>query len=105
MDVKDLSETKILKHIKKLIKNSYEFIGYIEFANQINKVAGDKSNKSKMAEKNKDKFSDRLLLLTKFIISEHKIISLGKTKIKIVEELLKTFHSLVTYADNMKLFS
>ena len=51
MDVKDISETKILKHIKKLIKNSYEFIGYIEFANQINKVAGDKSNKSKMDEK------------------------------------------------------
>ena len=38
MNIEDISEEKILKHIKKIIKSSYEFIGYIEFANQINNL-------------------------------------------------------------------
>ena len=36
MNIKNLPEEKIVKYIKKIIKKSYEFIGYIEFANQIN---------------------------------------------------------------------
>ena len=48
MNVKNLSEEKVLKQIKKIIKRSYEFIGYIEFANQINKIVENKSDKSKM---------------------------------------------------------
>ena len=62
MNVKDLSEEKVLKQIKKIIKKSYEFIGYIEFANQINKIVENKTNKAKMA-KIKEKFSDRLVII------------------------------------------
>ena len=103
MDVKDISETKILKHIKKLIKNSYEFIGYIEFANQINKVAGDKSNKSKMARKIKDKFSDRLIIIDEVHNIRTQDNISGEDQNKNSRRTIKNFHSLVTYADNMKL--
>ena len=73
MNIKNLPEEKIIKYIKKIIKKSYEFIGYIEFANQINNLV---ENKAKNLEKLKKSFQIDLLLLMKFIILEHKIIAL-----------------------------
>ena len=60
MNIKNLPEEKIVKYIKKIIKKSYEFIGYIEFANQINNLV---ENKAKKSRKIKDKFSDRLIII------------------------------------------
>tara|TARA_B100000963_G_scaffold145550_1_gene126757 strand:+ start:1577 stop:5875 length:4299 start_codon:yes stop_codon:yes gene_type:complete len=102
MNVKNLSEEKVLKQIKKIIKRSYEFIGYIEFANQINRVVQDKTDKSKMAKKIKEKFSDRLIIIDEVhnIRTQDNIAGDENQKSR---RTIKNFLDLVTYADNMKL--
>ena len=102
MNVKNLSEDKVLKQIKKIIKKSYEFIGYIEFANQINKIVSDKSNKSKMARKIKEKFSDRLVIIDEVHNIRTQTNSSDEENDK-SRRTIKNFLDLVTYADNMKL--
>ena len=102
MNVKNLSEEKVLKQIKKIIKRSYEFIGYIEFANQINKIVTKKTDKSKMAKKIKEKFSDRLVIIDEV----HNIRTQTNSSDDDNEKnrrTIKNFLDLVTYADNMKL--
>ena len=102
MNVKNLSEEKVLKQIKKIIKRSYEFIGYIEFANQINRVVQDKTDKSKMARKIKEKFSDRLIIIDEVHNIRTQDNSAGDENQK-SRRTIKNFLDLVTYADNMKL--
>ena len=102
MNVKDLSEEKVLKKIKKIIKKSYEFIGYIEFANQINKIVENKTNKKKISKKIKEKFSDRLVIIDEVhnIRTQDNSVSEENQKSR---RTIKNFLQLVTYADNMKL--
>ena len=100
MNIEDISEEKILKHIKKIIKSSYEFIGYIEFANQINNLV---ENKSKKSRKIREKFSDRLIIIDEVHnIRTQDNSSDDSDNIK-SRRTIKNFLDLVTYADNMKL--
>ena len=102
MNVKNLSEDKVLKQIKKIIKRSYEFIGYIEFANQINRIVESKTDKIKMARKIKDKFSDRLVIIDEVHNIRTQTNSSNEDNDK-SRRTIKNFLDLVTYADNMKL--
>ena len=45
MNTKGLSRERVVKQIKKIIKISYEFLGYTEFANKIDKIMNKISGK------------------------------------------------------------
>ena len=100
--MKGLTKDKIVKQIKKIIKQSYDFLGYIEFANKINSFVkkakllesdSEKEKKRKIKAINKE-FSDRLLVIDEVHNIRAKDISRRTTK-----NLL----DLVTYAENMKI--
>ena len=99
MNMKGLTKDKIVKQIRKIIRQSYEFIGYIEFANQINNlvkgITGDNEKKIKRKKKLIKKiFSNRLLVIDEV----HNIRAKDKQK-----RTTKNLQDLVTYAENMKL--
>ena len=100
MNIKNLPEEKIIKYIKKIIKKSYEFIGYIEFANQINNLV---ENKAKKSRKIKEKFSDRLIIIDEVHNIRTQDNSSGDTDNVKSRRTIKNFLDLVTHADNMKL--
>ena len=100
MNIKNLPEEKVVKYIKKIIKKSYEFIGYIEFANQINNLV---ENKAKKSRKIKEKFSDRLIIIDEVHNIRTQDNSSGDTDNVKSRRTIKNFLDLVTHADNMKL--
>ena len=105
MNMKGLTKTKIIRQIDKIIRQSYEFMGYIEFANKINKLV--KSNKGNTTDPEKAKkrkisaikreFSDRLLVIDEV----HNVRSSAK-KGK-VRRTIQNLKELVMYSQNMKL--
>lgn len=63
-NVKGLSRDKLIRYIKKIIRDSYVFMGYIEFANYIDKVfekGGTDEKKQNKALQNE--FSNRLIII------------------------------------------
>ena len=102
MNMLGLSREKIVKQINKIIKQSYEFIGYTEFSNQIERLTkniktGDKDkDKLRKIKLIKREFSNRLLIIDEV----HNIRSTSK------EESRRTTQNmldLVKYSDNLKL--
>lgn len=100
MNTKGLSKERVIKQIKKIIRQSYEFLGYTEFANKINKlikkVSGNDDKKIKLRQRRiiEKEFSDRLL-----VIDEVHNIRSNDIKRRTTKNML----DLVSYAKNMKL--
>jgi len=80
---------KLKKEIKKLIKNEYEFLGYGEFVNIVEKIKENSINKSKYIDNIKEYFDDRLIIVDEIhnmrLISDKK---LGKKAPKLFHEVL-----------------
>ena len=106
MNMKGLTEEKVIRQIDKIIRQSYEFVGYTEFANTINKLVKKSQGKTDDKEKRlrrkisaiKKMFSDRLLVIDEV----HNIRSIS-TKKKQIRRTTQNMLDLVTYAENMKL--
>ena len=101
MNMKGLSKEKVIRQIKRIINNSYLFLGYTEFANyiqNISKVTEENPKKKKMEviRKLKKHFNNRLVVIDEV----HNIRITGEKQDKrIAQELLK----LVSYVDNLRL--
>lgn len=97
MNMKGLSKEKVIKQVKRIINNSYLFLGYTEFANYILKISyTDDDNKNLMISKLKKNFNNRLIIIDEV----HNIrISDDKSDKRIANELFK----LVKYVDNLRL--
>ena len=70
MNMKGLSKENVSKQIERIIKNSYVFLGYIEFANYIRKkseidmvVKNEKKKNTFIKEKLKKIFNNRLIII------------------------------------------
>ena len=105
MSMKGLSERKVIQLINKIIRQSYEFMGYTEFTNKINKLV--KSSKGNSTDKEIIKkrkisvirkiFSDRML-----VIDEIHNMRTGSSKNNL-RRTLQNLKELVMYSQNMKL--
>jgi hypothetical protein len=101
MNMKGLTQEKVIKQINNIIQNSYLFLGYIEFANYIVKKSSvdeedPKKNKSEMIRKLKKNFNNRLVIIDEV----HNIrISDDKQDKRVAQELFK----LAKYVDNLRL--
>jgi len=97
MNMKGLSKEKVIKQVKRIINNSYLFLGYTEFANYILKISySDDDNKNVMISKLKKNFNNRLIIIDEV----HNIrISDDKSDKRVANELFK----LVKYVDNLRL--
>jgi len=100
MNTKGLSRERVVKQIKKIIKLSYEFVGYTEFANKIDKIMKKISGKDdkKVIKKQRraleKEFSGRLL-----VIDEVHNIRANDVK----RRTTKNLQDLVSYTKNIKL--
>jgi len=99
MNTKGLSKEKVVRQIKKIIRQSYEFLGYTEFANKIDKVmkkvsSTDKRVHIKQRRAIEREFSGRLL-----VIDEVHNIRANDDK----RRTTKNLQDLVSYSKNMKL--
>ena len=105
MNIKDLPRNKVISYIDKIIRGSYIFMGYTQFANNINNIieraVGNSKNENKIKKRKahaiRKAFSDRLLVIDEV----HNIRST-----KISNKLRRTTQNmldLVTYAENMKI--
>jgi hypothetical protein len=97
MNMKGLSKEKVIKQVKRIINNSYLFLGYTEFANYILKISyTEDDNKNVMISKLKKNFNNRLIIIDEV----HNIrISDEKSDKRVANELFK----LVKYVDNLRL--
>ena len=97
MNMKGLSKEKVIKQVKRIINNSYLFLGYTEFANYILKISyTEDDNKKNMIYKLKKHFNNRLILIDEV----HNIrITDDKSDKRVATELFK----LVKYVDNIRL--
>ena len=103
MSMKGLSKNKVKQQIDKIIRQSYEFMGYTEFANKINALIKSTKGKDKKINKKrkiaiiKKMFSDRMLVIDEI----HNIRNVAtNSKLKRTTQNMK---ELVMYAQNMKL--
>ena len=103
MNMKGLSKENVSKQINRIIKNSYIFLGYIEFANYIQKlskidVAVKSQQKKKTLIKNKLKreFNNRLIIIDE--VHNIRITDDNENK-RVAVELT----NLVKSVDNIKL--
>ncbi len=100
MNTKGLSRERVVKQIKKIIRQSYEFLGYTEFANKIDKIMkkisnnNDKKIVSKQTRAMEREFSGRLL-----VIDEVHNIRANDVK----RRTTKNLQDLVSFSKNMKL--
>ena len=107
MNIKNLPRSKVISYIKKIISGSYIFMGYTQFANNINTIieraVGNSKNPDKIKKRKayavRKAFSDRLLVIDE-------VHNIRSTKISDNNTLRRTTQNmldLVTYADNMKI--
>jgi superfamily II DNA or RNA helicase len=103
MNMKGIPKEKVISQIKNLINHSYLFLGYIEFANYIEKTASVKgqykSEKDKLNAMKKNlqnEFNGRLIVIDE--VHNIRIANDNENK-KVAEQLLY----LVKSADNMRL--
>lgn len=114
-NIKGISKEKIVAQVQSLITHSYLFLGYIEFANYVEKVclgqSGKRDDRSQKREKCeivgkegnrrkiqniKQEFSNRLIVIDEV----HNIRISSDSENKIVAEQL---YNVVKYADNLRL--
>ena len=63
-NMKGLTKEKIVSQVKNLINLSYSFMGYIQFSNEINKIAGDKDTPISVKNRNiQQEFNNRLIVI------------------------------------------
>jgi hypothetical protein len=103
MNMKGLTKEKVVSQIKVLINSAYSFMGYIEFANYIEKVqqihVDIKSEKERMRRKRRNlrnEFDGRLIIIDEI----HNVRMSSDCENKIVAEKLL---QLVSSAENMRL--
>ena len=95
MKMMGFTKEKIVRQIKRIINNSYHFMGYSKFSNFIKKKL------SKYAEKNRVKVLKKLFSNRLIVIDEvHNIRSTEENKTKGIVENLK---KVVYHVDNLKL--
>ena len=103
--MKGLTRNRIIRQIKKLIKQSYHFQGYIEFSNYIQRVVKRTINKhdgiiikaQKKQRALKKEFSNRMLVIDE--VHNIRISEQGK----VIKKSSKNLLDLVSYTDNLKL--
>jgi hypothetical protein len=103
MNMKGLTKEKVVSQIKVLINSAYSFMGYIEFANYIEKVqqvqVDVKSEKERLRRKRRNlrnEFDGRLIIIDEI----HNVRMTNDCENKIVAEKLL---QLVSSAENMRL--
>uniref|UniRef100_A0A6C0CVE0 Helicase ATP-binding domain-containing protein n=1 Tax=viral metagenome TaxID=1070528 RepID=A0A6C0CVE0_9ZZZZ len=103
MNMKGLTKEKVVSQIKVLINSAYSFMGYIEFANYIEKVqqiqVDVKSEKERLRRKRRNlrnEFDSRLIIIDEI----HNVRMTNDCENKIVAEKLL---QLVSSAENMRL--
>ena len=100
LNLQGLSREKVISQIKQLINTSYLFLGYIEFANYIEKksdVTSSIKNKDEiMKNKLKQNFNNRLIIIDE--VHNIRITDDNKGK-RVAQELFK----LVKNVDNLRL--
>jgi len=111
MSMKNLSKEHVVKQIKKIIKENYEFMAYLEFARQIEKEIkkvtlndgeSEASRKTKI-QAVRDEYSDRLIIIDEVHNIRDKDADNNKKDTKLLKSTTDHFKTLVTYADNLKL--
>lgn len=90
-NLKGLTKEHVVLQIKNLIKTHYVFMGYIEFANYINEIAGPTQDIKKI----KNEFNDRLLVIDEI----HNVRNDGDKNKVVADNLL----FLIRSADRMRL--
>jgi hypothetical protein len=110
MNMENLNKEQVIKQIELIIRDNYEFIAYLSFANQI-KNAIDKVSKTDRKERIlelKKLYSDRLIIIDEV----HNIRDVydapgkeekSKKKTQMNKSTTEHLKTLVTYADNLKL--
>lgn len=72
MNMKGLKKEKVTKQIRNIIRSSYEFMGYTQFSNTINKIKNEYSDIEGLSEKDKrekiiqrieEEYSNRLIVI------------------------------------------
>ena len=85
---------KLKKEINKLIKNEYEFLGYGEFVNLVEKIKENSINKSKYIDNIKEYFDDRVIIVDEIhnmrLITDKEI---GKKAPKLFHEVLNILNN------------
>jgi hypothetical protein len=107
MNMKGLPKWKVIKQIEKIRRQSYEFLGYTEFANKINKIIKSSKGNSKdpqiITQRKKNAirklFSDRMLVIDEI----HNVRTTSTSKKGNTRRTIKNLTDLVMYAQNMKL--
>ena len=104
MNMKGLERDKIVKQIKRIISQSYLFLGYIQFANYISRIvdkynigkATNEKKKMRMQKALDKEFSNRLIVIDE----AHNIRTSDSKELKRTSENLI---QLVKYTDSLKL--
>ena len=98
-DIERLSKEDIILKMEKQIKKHYEFMGYIEFANKMNKIffAEDKTKMKKMKQKLKIEFAEKMIVVDEV----HNIRTTGESKK--TKQVSTAFQQLLSYVKHLKL--
>lgn len=96
-NMKGLTKEKIVSQIKTLINASYSFMGYTQFANEINRIAGDEHEKSSVKVRNlQEEFNNRLIVIDE--VHNIRISDDSETK-----DIAKNLMYLVSVCQNVRL--
>ena len=98
MSMKGLSKEKVIRQVRRIINNSYLFLGYIEFANYISKLSVEEGENGKAValRRLKNHFDNRLVIIDE--VHNIRISDENKDK-KVAVELMK----MVSIASGVRL--
>jgi hypothetical protein len=105
MNMKGLKKSKIVKQIKNIIKNNYEFMGYTQFSNTVTKIKEEYSGmeelskeelREKIIERIKHEYSNKLIVIDEV----HNIRITGDSPNK---DIGKNLLDVIIHGDNIKL--
>ena len=96
MNIKNLSRELVIREVKKIIKSAYNFIGYTEFSNLIEKILKLGKGERKQLQLLKKKFSDTLIVIDEVHNIRH---SADNPQKKVAINLLKVVKNTI----NLKL--
>ena len=96
-NMKGLTKEKVISQVKTLINLSYSFMGYTQFSNEINRIAGDKNTPISVKNRNiQDEFSNRLIVIDE--VHNIRISDDNKNK-----DIATNLMFLVSAAENVRL--
>ena len=109
MNMRGLPESKVIKQIRKIIRQSYTFFGYTQFSNYLKSVMDQfitrdddiLTKKKKQMKALKREFSNRMLIIDE--IHNLRVIEGNPDSKKIMRESSRNIELLVRYAENLKL--